>query len=127
MLLKGPSHTPHMDMLHEYFPDAKFVQIHRDPVTCVASMGKVVWMLHQLQPIQGKDSIADSTRTQTFYQGHCLRENLRIRAAHPDIQIQDYYYEDVRDDAAGLDRKSTRLNSSHYCASGMPSFSCYKK
>src|SRR3546814_6565795 len=60
MLLKGPSHTPHMDMLHEYFPDAKFVQIHRDPVTCVASMGKVVWMLHQLQPIQGKDSIADS-------------------------------------------------------------------
>src|SRR3546814_16427255 len=37
MLLKGPSHTPHMDMLHEYFQDAKFVQIHRDPVTCVAS------------------------------------------------------------------------------------------
>src|SRR3546814_6544366 len=65
-------------------------------------MGKVVWMLHQLQPIQGKDSIADSTRTQTFYQGHCLRENLRIRAAHPEIPIQDYYYEDVRDDAAGL-------------------------
>src|SRR3546814_17439020 len=85
MLLKGPSHTPHMDMLHEYFPDAKFVQIHRDPVTCVASMGKVVWMLHQLQPIQGKDSIDDSTRTQTSYQGHCLRENLRIRGAHPDI------------------------------------------
>src|SRR3546814_11959302 len=93
MLLKGPSHTPHMDMLHEYFPDAKFVQIHRDPVTCVASMGKVVWMLHQLQPIQGKDSIADSTRTQTFYQGHFLRANLRIPAAHPEIPIQDYYYE----------------------------------
>src|SRR3546814_11175925 len=28
---------------------------------------------------------------------------------------------DVQRDPAGLDRKSTRLNSSHYCASRMPS------
>jgi Sulfotransferase family len=102
MLLKGPSHTPHMDLLHKYFPDAKFVQIHRDPVTCVASMSKVVWMLHQVQPVPGLDRIEDSTRMQVLYQGHCLRENLRIRTEHPEISIEDYYYEDVRDDAAGL-------------------------
>src|SRR3546814_7252485 len=28
---------------------------------------------------------------------------------------------------SGLDRKSTRLNSSHYCASRMPSSACKKK
>src|SRR3546814_10899764 len=33
----------------------------------------------------------------------------------------------TRDITGGLDRKSTRLNSSHYCASRMPSSACKKK
>src|SRR3546814_999442 len=34
---------------------------------------------------------------------------------------------DLREDLVTLDRKSTRLNSSHYCASRMPSSACKKK
>jgi Sulfotransferase family len=102
MLLKGPSHTPHMDMLHKLFPDAKFVQIHRDPVTCAASMAKVVWMLHTLRPIKGTDTVRDSAVMQQFYMRHCLLENLRIRDEHPEIPVLDFYYEDVRDRATDL-------------------------
>jgi hypothetical protein len=105
MMLKGPSHTPHMDTLHRVLPDAKFVQIHRDPVTCAASMAKVVWMLHTLRPVKGTDTVKDSAVMQEFYQRHCLLQNLRIRDKHPEIPIADFYYEEVRDDAPALAQK----------------------
>jgi hypothetical protein len=105
MLLKGPSHTPHMDMLYKLFPDAKFVQIHRDPVTCAASMAKVVWMLHTLRPVKGSDTVHDSAAMQQFYMRHCLLQNLKIRNEHPEIPVADFYYEDVRDGAIELARK----------------------
>jgi Sulfotransferase family len=105
MLLKGPSHTPHMDALLAMFPDAKFVQIHRDPLTCIASMAKVVWMLHQLQPVPHLDTIADSAEMQQFVMKQFIVESLRIRDADPAFPIADFYYEDVRDDATGLARR----------------------
>lgn len=102
MLLKGPSHTPHMDLLLKHFPDARFVQIHRDPLTCIASMGKVVWMLHRLQPIPHLDTLADSARMQQFVIKTFIVDSLKIRDADPDFPIADFYYEDVRDDAINV-------------------------
>jgi Sulfotransferase family len=105
MLLKGPSHTPHMDALLALFPDAKFVQIHRDPLTCIASMAKVVWMLHQLQPVPHLDTLRDSAEMQQFVMKQFIVDSLKIRDSNPSFPIADFYYEDVRDDATGLARR----------------------
>jgi hypothetical protein len=105
MLLKGPSHTAHLDMFHSVFPDAKFVQIHRDPVTCIASMAKVVQLLQGLEPTNGTSSTRDSAELLAWWTRHCLLENLRIRERQPEIPIVDFYYEDVCDDAVVLAQK----------------------
>jgi hypothetical protein len=102
MLLKGPSVTGHIDLLHALLPDAKFVQIHRDPVTCLASIAKVVNLFHKIQPTPGLATVQDSAKILAFYTRHLLLENLAVRSKNPDIPIIDFYYEDVRHHALHL-------------------------
>ena len=102
LLLKGPSHTPHLDMLQKYFPDAKVVHIHRDPVTCCASMGQVVKLLQDLQPVRGTATVQDSSKLMAEWTRYCLLENLRLRDQHPEIPIADFQYDDLILDAVGL-------------------------
>jgi hypothetical protein len=105
LLLKGPSHTPHLDMLHAHFPDAKVVHVHRDPVTCCASMGRVVELLQDLQPVHGTATLEDHSRLMADWTRHCLLENLRLRDAVPDLPVADFYYDDLIRDAVGVAEK----------------------
>jgi len=103
MLLKGPFHTAYMDILNALFPDAKFVQIHRDPVTCAASLGKVACLWQKMA--QGKGSLVQYGTMLEDYIANAFLENLKIRAKYPEIKIADFYYEDVVNDAPGLVQK----------------------
>jgi hypothetical protein len=103
MLLKGPFHTAYVDILHRLLPGVKFVQIHRDPVTCAASLGKVACLWQQMS--HGKGSLPQYGRMLEDYITETFLENLKIRAAHPEIEIADFYYEDVVKDAIGLAAK----------------------
>ena len=105
LLLKGPSHTPHMGEIYDVFPNAKFVQIHRDPATCIASLGTVVQMLYMLQPVPGMVTVADAARMQEFAVRHYFLENLKARDRQPEIPVADYYIEDVCNDAVGVAQK----------------------
>lgn len=107
MLLKGPFHTPYVDVIADVFPDAKFVQIHRDPVTCAASLGKVAWMLQELN--QGTATRHEYGRLLENYLVDALVGNLAPRAALAPDHITDFYYEDVVKDAAGLTREIFRF------------------
>jgi len=103
MLLKGPFHTAYIDILAGLFPDAKFVQIHRDPVTCAASLGKVACLWQQLSG--GKGSLAQYGALLEDYIANAFLENLKIREQHPELNIADFYYEQVVGDAVGLARE----------------------
>jgi len=103
MLLKGPFHTAYIDILAELFPDAKFIQIHRDPVTCAASLGKVACLWQQLS--QGKGSLPQYGELLEDYIAHAFLENLKIRDRHPELHVADFYYEQVVGDAVGLAQK----------------------
>jgi len=103
LLLKSPFHTAYVDLVHEILPGAKFVQIHRDPVTCAASLGKVACLWQQL--CGGKGALREYGALLEDYITHAFLENLRIREARPEIPIADFYYEDVCNDAVGLAAK----------------------
>jgi hypothetical protein len=103
MLLKGPFHTPYVDVIARVFPDAKFVQIHRDPVICAASLGKVAWMLQGIA--LGSATKHQYGRLLEDYLVHSLVGNLAPREQLAADQITDFYYEDVVADAPGLAEK----------------------
>ena len=100
LLLKGPFHTAYIDILNDLLPNARFVQIHRDPVTCAASLGKVAHMLQRL--LQGRASLENYGRLLEDYIVAQFLQNLRVRERRPDIKVADFYYEHVRDDAVRL-------------------------
>jgi hypothetical protein len=103
MLLKGPFHTGYVDILHRLLPGVKFVQIHRDPVTCAASLGKVACLWQQMS--HGKGSLPQYGKLLEDYITETFLQNLKIRKAHPEIEIADFYYEDVVKDAVGLSER----------------------
>ena len=47
-LLKAPNHLSFLPLLFEYYPDARIIQTHRDPIKCMAStlnlLGYLFWM-----------------------------------------------------------------------------------
>ena len=92
-----------MDILSDLLPGARFVQIHRDPVTCAASLGKVAWMLQNLP--QGTASLEHYGHLLEDYITNQFMDNLAIREKRPDIKVADFYYEEVINDAVGLARK----------------------
>ena len=100
MLLKGPFHTGYMDVLLDLFPDAKFVQIHRDPVTCAASLGKVAWMLQAIS--QGTAEKRQYGRLLEDYITRAFLENMELREPVPEDRIADYSYDQVVGDAIAL-------------------------
>ncbi|TAM68263.1 sulfotransferase [Mycobacterium sp.] len=103
VLLKGPFHTPYIDIIARVFPDAKFVQIHRDPVTCAASLGKVAWMLQGIA--HGTATKHEYGRLLEDYLVRSLVGNLAPREQLASDQITDFYYEDVVADAPALAEK----------------------
>jgi hypothetical protein len=107
MLLKGPFHTPYIEILARLFPDAKFVQIHRDPVTCAASLGKVAWMLQSIS--QGTATKEEYGRLLEDYLTNALVDNVNLRDSFPQERIADYYYEDVLADAPALAQEIFRF------------------
>jgi Sulfotransferase family len=103
MLLKGPFHTPYVDIIAQVFPDAKFVQIHRDPVACAASLAKVAWMLQGIT--HGSATKHEYGWLLENYLVHSLVGNLAPRERLAREQITDFYYEDVIADAPALAEK----------------------
>jgi hypothetical protein len=103
LLLKSPFHTAYIDLVHDVLPGAKFIQIHRDPVTCAASLGKVACLWQHLSG--GKGTLREYGALLENYITQAFLENLRIREARPEIPIADFYYEDVCNDAVGLAAK----------------------
>ena len=46
MVLKAPDHTPDVDLLLSEIPNARVIQLHRDPATCVVSLSSLFYSIH---------------------------------------------------------------------------------
>lgn len=47
LVLKAPDHTPNLAVLLKHIPDAKIIQMHRNPVTCLTSLNSLFYSTHK--------------------------------------------------------------------------------
>ncbi len=95
-ILKAPAHMFFAPALLSVYPDAKFVQLHRDPIDAVASVSSLVTILRRVfsdsvDPIQiGRDAMV--------YWSEALKTFLQTRDQLPADRVCDLYYDDIRRD-----------------------------
>ena len=95
-VLKAPAHMFAAPALLSIYPDAKFVQIHRDPIEAVASVSSLVTILRRVfsddvDPIQiGRDALT--------YWSQALKTFLRARDQLPTNRVCDLRYDEIRRD-----------------------------
>ena len=95
-ILKAPAHMFFAPALLSVYPDAKFVQLHRDPIDAVASVSSLVTILRRVfsdavDPVQvGHDAMV--------YWSDAVKTFLAVREKLPADRVCDVYYEDVRRD-----------------------------
>jgi len=95
-ILKAPAHMFAAPALLSVYPDAKFVQLHRDPIAAVASVSSLVTILRRVfsdkvDPIQvGQDAMV--------YWSDALKTFMTVRDTLPSNRVCDLYYDDVRRD-----------------------------
>jgi hypothetical protein len=95
-VLKAPAHMSAAPALLSIYPDARFVQIHRNPMEAVVSVSSLVTILRRVfsdavDPVQiGRDA-----RT---YWSQALKTFMRARDQLPASRVCDLRYSDVRRD-----------------------------
>jgi hypothetical protein len=95
-VLKAPAHMFAAPTLLSTYPDARFVQIHRDPIEAVASVSSLVTILRRVfsdnvDPIQiGRDAMT--------YWAQALKTFLCVRDQLPAERVCDLRYDDIRRD-----------------------------
>ena len=101
-ILKAPAHMFAAPALLSIYPDAKFIQLHRDPIDAVASVSSLVTILRRVfsddvDPIQiGSDAMV--------YWAAALKTFMRVRDQLPAHRICDLHYDSVRRDPISATR-----------------------
>jgi Sulfotransferase family len=102
-VLKAPAHMFAAPALLSTYPDAGFVQIHRDPIEAVASVSSLVTILRrvfsdEVDPIQvGHDALT--------YWAQALNTFLRERDHLPAARVCDLRYDEMRRDPVAAVRR----------------------
>jgi Sulfotransferase family len=102
-ILKAPAHMFAAPALLSIYSDARFVQIHRDPMEAVVSVSSLVTILRRVfsdavDPIQiGRDALT--------YWSQALKTFMRVRDQLPASRVCDLRYSDVRRDPIAAVRR----------------------
>ena len=102
-ILKAPAHMFAAPALLSIYPDAKFIQLHRNPIEAVASVSSLVTILRRdfsdmVDPVQiGKDAIV--------YWADALKTFMEVRDTLPSDRVCDLYYDNVRRDAIAATKR----------------------
>jgi Sulfotransferase family len=102
-ILKAPAHMFAPRSLLSTYPDARFVQTHRDPLAAIASVSSLITILRRIfsdvvDPIQvGYDAIDYWSKAVAVF----MRERARLT---PD-RICDLQYDDIRQDPIAATRR----------------------
>ncbi|NQX89234.1 MAG: sulfotransferase [Halioglobus sp.] len=104
--LKSPQHMWHLAHIHREYPDALFVQTHRDPVNTVISMSNLATALQRLA-----SDHTDQYRIANYYaeglaKGYDATVDYRKTGALPDHQVVDLYFRDFILDQVGTVRRA---------------------
>lgn len=104
--LKSPQHLWHLEHVHREYPDARFVQTHRDPVKSVISTSNLSAELQSLA-----SDHADLPQIAKYYakalaQGYNNTVDYRSSGKLPSDQVVDLYFSDFVRDQVGTVRRA---------------------
>ena len=99
-VLKSPMHIGQVALLHELFPEATFVQCHRDIHTVLGSYCSLIEVARGMN----SDHVELSSLGPDFaaFWGGYTAQNLTARAEFPELKLIDVGYEAIRDDIHGV-------------------------
>ena len=102
-LLKTPQHLENLGPLVRTFPDARFVQTHRDPVRITASLATMVAYGSRMQQ-RRPDPVAIGRRWAELVE-NMLRASVRDRDLLPPAQVLDVRFDEyMKDNFATVER-----------------------
>ncbi len=104
--LKSPQHLWHLAFVHREYPDALFVQTHRDPVKSVISMSSLATELHRLASDHASINRVARHYARGLAQGYDATVAYRKSGALPDAQVVDLYFRDFIEDQVGTVRRA---------------------
>ena len=123
--LKSPQHLWHIEHVHREYPDALFVQTHRDPLRVVVSISSLVATLRRLSSdTVSLPEIAEYYATalvEAFNNTMAYRRAGRL----PESQVVDLYFQDFIKDQIGTVRRAYDhfgLDLSDQAANAMQTF-----
>ena len=104
--LKSPQHLWHIQHVHREYPDALFVQTHRDPVRVMVSISSLVAALRRLA--SDEVSLPEVARYYAWALAKGYDNTVRYRksGALPASQVVDLYFQDFMKDQVGTVRRA---------------------
>lgn len=98
-VLKVQEHAYHIPELLAAYPDALFVQPHRDPVTVMASISRLIEALRSVSFDEQDRTALGHELLHLWHDGQV--RTMAYRKAHPDLPILDIRYKDIPADPVG--------------------------
>jgi len=102
-VLKAPAHMFALPALLKLYPDALFVQVHRDPLKAVTSVSSLITILRRI--FSDQVDPAEVGRDALQYWADTMRAFLPQRDQMPAERFCDVDYSDIRKDPIGVVRK----------------------
>jgi hypothetical protein len=123
--LKSPQHLWHIQHVHREYPDALFVQTHRDPVRVLVSISSLVAALRRLS--SDRVSLPEVAEYYAMALARAYDNTVAYRRSGrlPDSQVVDLYFQDFIEDQVGTVRRAYEhfgLELSDEAANAMQSF-----
>jgi hypothetical protein len=123
--LKSPQHLWHIQHVHREYPDALFVQTHRDPVRVLVSISSLVAALRRLS--SDRVSLLEVAEYYAMALARAYDNTVAYRSSGrlPESQVVDLYFQDFITDQVGTVRRAYEhfgLELSDEAANAMQSF-----
>jgi len=108
LVLKAPDHTPNLDTLLSAIPNAKIIQLHRDPTTCITSLNSLFYSTHRSVTNDINPQRLGEVNKKMF--SYYLNTNTEIRfdKAINDNSVMDIQYTQLVADPIGIVREIYR-------------------
>jgi len=123
--LKSPQHLWHIQQVHREYPDALFVQTHRDPVRVLVSISSLVTALRRLSSNNVALPDVAEYYAMALAKGYDNTVAYRKSGLLPESQVVDLYFQDFIKDQIGTVRSAYAhfgLDLSDAAATSMQSF-----
>jgi hypothetical protein len=105
LVLKAPDHTPNLDTLLCAIPNAKIIQLHRDPTTCITSLNSLFYSTHRSVTNDTNPQRLGEVNKKMFSYYLNVNREIRVDKALNDNSVKDIQYTQLVADPIGTVRE----------------------